>query len=213
MNIILWYEEKRLWVCVCVCVWLALVLPAGPKRSGATVNMCFVSKCWIWKQALLLSAGISLWCGLHMNEERNCVKASQSFISLLHMLLIKDLFYILWFCGEGDTAELTAPLVFNGVLLAQMSINTDLKVLQWILDYHEQCWSTGIDTGSLLCIEWDVKEVKECQYSLGLFQTGQNSVTVGLVHSIYSFCTILYSALAASIHTWCQSKEILTCVF
>lgn len=69
------------------------------------------------------------------------------------MLLIKDLFYILWFCGKGDTAKLTPQLVFNGVPLAQMSINTDLKLLQCILDYHEQCWSTGIDIGSMLRVE------------------------------------------------------------
>lgn len=53
------------------------------------------------------------------------------------MLLIKALFYILWFCGKGDTAELTPQLVFNGVLLAYMSINTDLTLLQCRLDYKE----------------------------------------------------------------------------
>lgn len=120
-------EETKVCVYMCVCVWLALVKPACPQRSGASVNMCFVSKCWIWKQALLLSAGIWLWCGVHMNEERNCVKASQSFISSLHMLLIKALFYILRLGGKGDAAEVTPQLVFNGVLLAHISINTDLK--------------------------------------------------------------------------------------
>ena len=31
--------------CVYMCVRLVLVRPAGPQRSGASVNMCFVSKC------------------------------------------------------------------------------------------------------------------------------------------------------------------------
>lgn len=74
-----------------------------------------------------------------MNEERNCVNASHSFVSLLHVLLIKAVFYILWFCGEGDAAELTPRLVFNGVLLAHISINADLRLLQRGLDDQELC--------------------------------------------------------------------------
>lgn len=65
-----------------------------------------------------------------MNEERSRVAASSSFMSLLHVLRIKALFYILWFLwGGGGTAELTPQLVFNGVPLAHMSIIRDLKLL------------------------------------------------------------------------------------
>ena len=68
------------------------------------------------------------------------------------MLLIKGLFYILWFCGEGDTAELTPRLVFNGVLLAHVSINTDLKLLQRSSDEQELGRLMGIDIGtSVMC--------------------------------------------------------------
>lgn len=56
---------------------------------------------------------------------------------LLHVFLIKGLFYILRLCGKGDTAELTPQLVFNGVLLAHMSIIRDLKLLQCSFDYWE----------------------------------------------------------------------------
>lgn len=44
------------------------------------------------------------------------------------MFPIKALFYIWWFCRKGDTAELTPRVVFNGVLLAHISINTDSKL-------------------------------------------------------------------------------------
>ena len=53
------------------------------------------------------------------------------------MLLITTLFYILWLCGKGGMAESTPRLVFNGVLLAHISINTDLTLQQCGSDDQE----------------------------------------------------------------------------
>lgn len=40
-----------------------------------------------------------------------------------------------------------------------MSINTDLKLLEYILDYHELCWSTGIDMWGYVLNEMWIKSI------------------------------------------------------
>lgn len=148
-----------------MCVKLEPLTLANPKRSAAKDNMCFVSKCWTWKQALLLSAGIWLWCGVCMKEERSRVVASWSFMSLLHVFHIKALFYILWFLWGGEVqVKWVLGLFLMGCswltcqLLDVWSCNTKALITGKCLDWQGTwCWS-------MWCVDWkENKPVRPCR--------------------------------------------------